>query len=234
MLTDFHSHILPGVDDGSADPEQSLEMLRMEAEQGVCRVVATPHFYPRHDDPVRFLQRRARGAEKLAERIAGESGLPELILGAEVHYYPGMSESNVLSQLTIGNGTCIMIEMPGAPWTEKMFRELELIYEKQGLIPVIAHIDRYIGPWNAGRIFRRLAQSPVLIQANGAFFTRRATAGLALRLLREGKIHVLGSDCHNCFDRPPDLGKAMKVIFSKIGETYLEQIRNDESKILQR
>ena len=155
MLTDFHSHILPGVDDGSADPEQSLEMLRMEAEQGICRVVATPHFYPRHDDPVRFLQRRARGAEKLAERIAGESGLPELILGAEVHYYPGMSESNVLSQLTIGNGKCIMIEMPGAPWTEKMFRELELIYEKQGLIPVIAHIDRYIGPWNAGRIFRR-------------------------------------------------------------------------------
>ena len=59
-LTDFHSHILPEVDDGSRSVRQSLEMLRLEGEQGIRRVVATPHFYARQDTPERFLRRRER------------------------------------------------------------------------------------------------------------------------------------------------------------------------------
>ena len=55
MVTDFHSHILPGMDDGSADVAQSLEMLTLQKRQQIGRVVATPHFYPRHDDPEKFL-----------------------------------------------------------------------------------------------------------------------------------------------------------------------------------
>ena len=46
-MIDFHSHVLPGMDDGSASLEESIAMLRMEAEQGITQVVATPHFYPR-------------------------------------------------------------------------------------------------------------------------------------------------------------------------------------------
>ena len=57
-VTDFHSHVLPGVDDGSASVEESLAMLRLAAQQGIRRVVATPHFYPRYDDLERFLERR--------------------------------------------------------------------------------------------------------------------------------------------------------------------------------
>lgn len=44
-IMDFHSHILPGIDDGSASLEESIAMLRMEAEQGITHVIATPHFY---------------------------------------------------------------------------------------------------------------------------------------------------------------------------------------------
>ena len=57
-LTDFHSHILPGVDDGSTSVEESIAMLRMLSRQGVSHVVATPHFYPNYDDPEQFLRRR--------------------------------------------------------------------------------------------------------------------------------------------------------------------------------
>ena len=71
-IIDFHSHILPGIDDGSESVEQSIAMLRMEAEQGITHVVATPHFYPRHDTPQRFLQRRkdADVAKPLRQRRA--------------------------------------------------------------------------------------------------------------------------------------------------------------------
>ena len=58
MVTDFHSHVLPGIDDGSTSVEESIAMLRMAAEQGVRRVIATPHFYPRHDSPEHFLEKR--------------------------------------------------------------------------------------------------------------------------------------------------------------------------------
>ena len=44
-MIDVHSHILPWIDDGSRSLEESMEMLRQEAEQGIQRVVATPHFY---------------------------------------------------------------------------------------------------------------------------------------------------------------------------------------------
>ena len=76
--TDFHSHILPGIDDGSDSLETSLAMLRMEAEQGISRVVATPHFYPRYDSPEHFLKRRAEAEAVLREAMRKEPGLPEL------------------------------------------------------------------------------------------------------------------------------------------------------------
>ena len=65
MMVDFHSHILPALDDGSANVEESIAMLRAEAEQGITRVVATPHFYIRRDDPEAFLARRSRSEARL-------------------------------------------------------------------------------------------------------------------------------------------------------------------------
>ena len=59
-MTDFHTHILPGVDDGSPSVEDSLAMLRKEAEQDVWQVLATPHFYANVDSPDSFLQKRRK------------------------------------------------------------------------------------------------------------------------------------------------------------------------------
>ena len=70
MTIDFHSHVLPGVDDGSATVEESLRMLRLQAEQGVTHVVATPHFYPMQDSPNRFLERRAKTEKRLRQAMA--------------------------------------------------------------------------------------------------------------------------------------------------------------------
>ena len=118
---DFHSHILPGVDDGSKSVEESLELLRMEAQQGIRHVLATPHFYASHDTPERFLKRRAAAWEKLRAAMANEPGLPEVTLGAEVYYFNGISDSDVLKELTIGKKRFILIEMPLPPWTDRMY-----------------------------------------------------------------------------------------------------------------
>lgn len=233
MRTDFHSHILPGIDDGSQSTAESLAMLRALSEQGISRVMATPHFYPHSDNPDAFLKRRAAAMNALRQAMEGETGLPAIELGAEVYYFPGISDCEILPQLTIGGKRCILIEMPPAPWTEKMYRELEGIYTKQRLQPILAHIDRYIRPFRTFGIPKRLEDMPVLVQANASFFLSRSTASMAVRMLREGRIHLLGSDCHNMTDRAPDLGAAAEVIRNRCGLGALRKIEQQENAILQ-
>lgn len=231
-VVDFHSHILPGVDDGSASVEESIAMLKMEAAQGITCVVATPHFYARHDDPEDFFRRRKEAEIKLREEMGKHSGLPELIVGAEVHYFSGMSHSDILAALTIDQKKGILIEMPDSPWTSLMYRELEEIHTKQGLYPVIAHVDRYISPLRTYGIPEQLSCLPVLVQANAGFFRRTATAGTALRLLKRDRIQLLGSDCHDMNNRVPNLGPVVKKIEKRLGTDTVSRIKNYEELIL--
>lgn len=227
-ITDFHSHVLPGVDDGSRSLKESLALLRMEAEQGVSHVVATPHFYPRYDSPADFLARRHEAKIRLMEAMEDHPELPRLTIGAEVHYFSGISESDILQRLTIGEKRCILIEMPSVPWTNVMYRELEGISEKQGLIPVIAHVDRYISPFRSYGIPERLAELPVLVQANASFFLRPSTRRMAIRMLKRDQIHLLGSDCHNLTDRQPNLGDAVSRIRKSLGQEWIMRINENE------
>ena len=231
-LIDFHSHILPGVDDGSASLDETISLLRLEAEQGVTHVVATPHFYPQYDSPERFLERRERAEKKLREALKEHPELPGVSMGAEVYYYHGISNSDVISELTIEGKRCILIEMPGAPWTDAMFRELEALYERRGIVPIVAHLDRYIGRFHTFGIPQRLERMPVMVQANAEFFQQRSTTAMALRMLKRGQIHLLGSDCHNLTSRKPNLGGAAALIRKRLGEDVLDRIASCAQDVL--
>ncbi|MBQ8611097.1 MAG: hypothetical protein IJ412_05225 [Oscillospiraceae bacterium] len=232
-MVDFHSHILPGIDDGSRSVEESITMLQLLAEQGVTHVVATPHFYARHDRPEVFLERRKKAAGILLNELVKYPGLPEVSIGAEVYYFRGISESDLIPQLTIDQKRCIMIESPGSPWNECFYQELEQIHRRWGITPVVAHMDRYIAPLRTHRIPQRLRELPVAVQANASFFTNRATAGMAVRLLRDGYIQLLGTDCHNTFDRAPNMGAAAAVIEKNLGIHVLENIRVFSRELLE-
>lgn len=212
MKIDFHSHVLPNVDDGSRSTDESVALLRQLAQQGITHVVATPHFYARHDTPAHFLEKRALAEQRLREEMAKFGDLPELLVGAEVRFFSGISDSEAVKRLTIAEKNYILIEMPPAPWTDRMYQELAQIREKQGITPIIAHIDRYVGPFRNRQIPKRLAQLPVLVQANAGFFLGGLTSAMALRMLSGGYIHLLGSDCHNLKERPPRLGEALRLI----------------------
>lgn len=231
-VVDFHSHILPNVDDGSASLEESIELLRMEAEQGIRHVIATPHFYAHYDSPERFLTRRAKAEERLRREMEFHMGMPEVSMGAEVYYFRGISDSDILPELTMAGGRYLMIEMPQSPWTEGMYRELEGIWTKHGIVPIIAHVDRYIRPFKTHKIPQRLAKLPVLVQANAEFFLEPSTSGMALRMLKQDRIHLLGSDCHNLRSRKPNLGAALRLIEKKLGKETIARIHTYEDEVL--
>lgn len=231
-LVDFHSHILPGIDDGSASLEESIAMLKMEAEQGIERVIATPHFYANYDTPKQFLERRNEAEAILREEMSKHDNLPQVEIGAEVYYFSGISESDILKELTIYKKRCILIEMPMPPWNDHVYKELENIFTKQRLIPIIAHVDRYIAPFHTHGIPKRLSELPVYVQANASFFNRSSTKRMAMRMLRNDQIHLLGSDCHNTSSRAPNLGTAIKLIKDSLGLQTLRRINSYEDEIL--
>lgn len=229
MVIDFHSHILPGIDDGSRSPEESLAMLQLSKSQGIRGVILTPHFYPQHTTPERFLEKRQRAAQLLQSAIRPEMELPTRCLGAEVYFYPHMSQSDVLQKLAIEGTRAILVEMPMGRWTDRMYRELEDIHTNQGLIPIIAHVDRYLGRFRDYGIPRQLAELPVLVQANASFFLEGSRG---MKMLREHRIHLLGSDCHNLQTRRPNLGPALERIVRVLGTDAVRWIHSNEREIL--
>lgn len=232
MVVDFHTHILPSFDDGSKNVEESIQMLALESKQGIKEVVLTPHFYPREDDPKTYLERRNRAYKKLCEEVSKYEGLPTLYLGAEVYYFDGISKWEGLKALTIENTNYVLIEMPMAPWSKRMYQELEAIVHNLGLIPIIAHMDRYIRPFKTYDIPNTLAKLPVLVQVNGSFFLKPSTSLMALKLLKDEKIQLLGSDCHNLESRSPNLEEVTNKIVAKLGKTIIETINAYEKQIL--
>ena len=141
-MIDFHSHILPMLDDGSKSVDESLEMLRMLSEQGVKRVVATPHFYANDESVDDFLKRRAESFERLKGHLTDD--LPEIMLGAEVRYYNGISRLDRLRKLTVENSRLLLLEMSTAKWTEYVVNELIELSNSGDLTVALAHIERYL------------------------------------------------------------------------------------------
>ena len=225
-MIDFHSHVLPGVDDGSPDVETSLAMLRKEAEQGVKTVVATPHFYADEDSPDAFLTRRQEALQKLQE--AAEPGLPEILPGAEVAFFRGMSHCEAMWDLRIADTSCILIEMPEMPWAPQVMDEIEKLANRLNLTPILAHIDRYLPRIGTRKFLDRLLELPVLLQVNTSFFLDKKVGKKALRLLQDGLFHFIGTDCHNLQDRQPDMGKVLE----KLDENDIAHIRYHQQQVL--
>lgn len=194
--------------------------------------MATPHFYARQDKLDDFLRRREKAAALLRQKAARREGFPNLILGAEVHYFKGMSQTEALRDLALEGTNAVLVEMPYGEWTEDMYRELDRIPEKLDMQPIIAHIDRYIRPLHKNENLTRMLELPVVLQANTSFFLERKTNRMAMRMLEQQQIRLIGSDCHDLTKRSPNLQNAADKIRQKLGEAYLRRIMRNENQIL--
>ncbi len=221
-MTDFHSHLLPGMDDGSDSVSTSIRMLDMWRRQGIGQVIATPHFYAEHTTPERFLRRRDHARDALMEALAGQTDVPKLRFGAEVRFFDGISGAEALPSLCLEGTRLLLLEMPFVRWTERMLGEVEEI-RMRGIRPVIAHLERYID-FNPQKLLRRLMETDVFIQCNAEFFLSRRTSRKAMRMLGEDWIHFLGSDAHNTTSRPPNLGDALALIEKKLGRRAIDRL----------
>lgn len=229
-MTDFHTHILPGIDDGAKSADEAQAMLQKLALQRVNKVILTSHFYAEKESPTHFCQRRNSAYQALTGTV-DMADLPQVALGAEVLYFEGMSDCEELEKLKIEGTRLILVEMPFESWSPRMINEVASIFDKRNLIPLVAHIDRYVKMFNKRSVLNAFEDMPVLIQANAEFFTNRKTARLAHSMLKKGKIHLLGSDCHNTTTRKPDLKSAYDSIEKNLGRQAVKNIEEFENAV---
>ena len=218
---DFHTHILPGMDDGSASVEMSMEMLGASVQQGVRAVVLTPHFYATSDDPRHFLEKRNARMALLKSRYPQK--VPLLLAGAEIHYFDGLVSMQQLPLMRIENTRGLMIEMPMNKWSQRMIYDIMELNRQRDYQVILAHIERYL-PFDNRQALRQLASDGVMMQVSSGAFSGLFRSANMLKLLDEGLLHILGSDCHNMTSRPPNLSDAYTLIERKRGTGAVKQI----------
>jgi protein-tyrosine phosphatase len=221
-MIDFHSHILPGIDDGSKNTETSIAMLKTARAQGVQVQIATPHFYAHRDRVEAFLERRARAYEQVMGSYSEE--MPRILLGAEVAYFDGISRAEEIRKLTIEESNLLLLEMPFETWTEHVIKEVRTLIYERGFKVIIAHIERYLRFQGNKKMIEELLKLPVIIQINAEPLTDWRQRRAILKMFKAGKAHLLGSDCHGMRHRPPNLSAGRAVIQRKLGIEYLDQI----------
>lgn len=221
-VIDFHSHILPQIDDGSQSIEETLSLLQMLSEQGVDRVAATPHFYASQQPLARFLEKRGAAHEKVMSALQKEASfpVPDIRLGAEVWYYPGVSRLEGIRELQLEGTRLLLLEMPMEPWSAYTVREVLDLNCSGALTVVLAHIERCL-PYQDASVWENLLQNGVMMQVNASFLLSRRTRGRALKMMKRGLIQWIGSDCHNLTERAPHMREAVEILRKKLGDAFL-------------
>lgn len=232
-MVDFHTHILPGIDDGSQDESMTREMLFEESRQGVVSVVATPHFYADQMSVDGFLKNRSAALDKTERiRLEAEKPVPEIIAGAEVYYFYGIGRAAEVSRLCINGTQVLLLEMPFEQWTDDVYKDVENLISRQKLTIVLAHIERYVRFQKKMDVWERIMELPLHMQINAGSFVNK---GRFLRPDRKWKFCMdflqkhpdilhMGSDCHNMTSRRPNLLKGREAVAARLGEKALERI----------
>lgn len=227
---DFHTHILPAIDDGAKRSSESCEMLSLLESQGVDTVVLTPHYYSHREPIEKFLLRRNASLERLNAQYASDA--IHFCVGAEVYYSEYLFNNEDLSALCIDNTDTMLLELPYNKKIDRMVidRIWQLMCE-YGINPVIAHVERYSSLWHSDRLLNDLLSMGCVLQVNlssAAQFGKRRIFSLA----NKGVIGAVGTDAHNLTSRPPDYHSGYQNMQDHLSEEVLDRIQSTMAMLL--
>ncbi len=230
---DIHAHILPEVDDGARDMETAIILLQILKEQGVTHVIATPHFYPDSDNAEEFAEIVQKAHQELTTEIKYRD-LPTIFLGCELRYFSGIGKSNAIKQFVIRGTNYLLLELPyGAPITKIVLQDIMDISERQGLIPILAHIERYNKVSGYKKLLKLIADGYALAHINAGAVVSKETTRLCEKLIKGGYVSYLASDTHSPNGRPPQIDKALSVITERLGKSAANRLIIKSNRLLE-
>lgn len=219
-MIDIHTHILPGIDDGAKDIEESLKMAQIAANDGITRIIATPHvitgLYENKKQDI------IKAVAILNTQLTKQHIPVEILPGAEYRLEPELPRQLSRGELlTLNNsGRYLLVELPDAfipKYTEDVLYQIQL----QGITPVIAHPERnMILCKDPGRlkelILRGMTAQVTTSSITGAFGTQPRKSGLYF--IKQQLIHIIASDAHSCSGRIPELKACSQIITQRFGQ----------------
>ena len=224
-IYDIHSHILPGVDDGAKNLEESLAILEEEIRQGVGTIVLTPHFRKRmFETPESVLYSHYKMLVLEASERFPEL---ELKLGCEFHAHMDMEEElRTRRYATMADTNFLLLEFSGRH-TKSMIRERTNAVLREGFMPIIAHAERYPAMHETPELIGELRDIGVKIQVNADSilgYDGVKLKAFCKKLIKNDWIDLIGSDVHNLKDRKTHIGECAEMIAKKYGESYAGRI----------
>jgi protein-tyrosine phosphatase len=214
-MVDIHCHVLPGIDDGPETWEETAEMCRIAAEDGITHIVATPHC---NDE---FLYDRDLYAEMLGELYDTADGKLGFSLGCDFHF----SYDNVRDALahprryTIGESQYLLVEFDDYSIPASVQQDLFSL-SSNGMVPIITHPERNPVLLRKSDIVLEMVEQGCLVQVTANAFTGfwgKPSQKMAEWLLRREAVHVVASDAHDPEHRKPVLSDAHKAIGHLVG-----------------
>lgn len=227
-MIDIHTHLLPNVDDGSYSLKASLNMLKAEYDDGVRRIIITPHFRGEYRLCGDELKNRFEDFKKAAAAFYPDV---DLRLGQEIFYNKGSLSAIESGELfTLAGGKYVLLEFPFVYKTDIA----EAVYEtvRRGFLPVVAHVERYCYATEA--LVREIKDLGGFIQVNAnAVADRGPCAPFVRKLLNERLVDFVASDLHQ--NRFCMLKKAYENAVKRYGREYSDEIfSTNAQKIIER
>lgn len=223
---DIHSHILPGLDDGSQDWDTTMRMIELSEQAGVMTIVATPHFQP-WDEPmdegrIWALCQEATGRYK--EKTGREI---RIMPGNELYYHSDIvSDLKSGRALTLNGSDTVLVEFTPAIGFGTISRGLADI-RAAGYDVILAHVERYECLRKVADGVDRLLDNGILLQSNiseagGGIFD--VTTSWLKKLYKKGKIAFVASDMHGVEHRLPMSEEDQRKLLRFVSEDYLQML----------
>ncbi len=232
-MTDIHCHVLPGVDDGARDIDESLDMLQIMYDEGIRSVIATPHYHGGHMQPDVNTIRQRFEKLKAAAQMYDTLAAMHLYLGCEIYYYPSivewLDEGRVL---TMAGSRYVLLEFSYSSDIRQLSDGVSRV-AAAGFYPIVAHIERYrkiVGDVGA---VDELIDRGAYIQINSESLSGGwKTARFVKKILKEQMVHFVGTDAHDTRGRSPSLAGESDLIARRYGEDYCRQLFVDNPAMI--
>lgn len=224
-FTDLHTHVLPAVDDGAQSLQQSMQMIRLAWANGTRTIFLTPHYRGayRKNTP----EHLQKVFSELCKVVAVEFPEMRLFLGSEIYYGSDVPEKLEVGQiLSLNHSRYALIEFQSNTLYSRIVMAVSEVIGA-GFIPVVAHIERYAVSRTQPELVDELIQMGALIQMNADSILGKHGFGVKQychRLLKNGKVHFIGSDAHNTDTRPPLLRECFWHVYKKYGPQYAARV----------
>ena len=221
-MIDIHCHIVPGVDDGSASIEESLEMLKKSWQDGVRQMILTPHFR------LGMFETRGTKIHEQYERLRAEASrvLPELKLHLGCEFHATMEQEELLQspRFFLAGTRNLLLEFSGGD-TENFIRDRIRSAQMLGAKVIIAHVER-CRAMNL-KFITEIRHLGAMIQVNADAvlgLDGRPVKRFCRKLLKEDHVDFIASDAHNLTDRASHLGECAEYVAKKYGAETAEKI----------